>query len=93
MATPAILGSLQCMQLAKNLADLQRNDEAAMVANRILGAHPGHAEAARLRARLAGSPSAAAAAPTPTGIKAAGRNDPCPCGSGKRYKACHGALA
>ena len=21
------------------------------------------------------------------------RNDPCPCGSGKRYKACHGAVA
>jgi preprotein translocase subunit SecA len=20
-----------------------------------------------------------------------GRNDPCPCGSGKKYKACHGA--
>lgn len=99
MATPAILGSLQCMQLAKNLADLQRNDEAAMVANRILGAHPGHAEAARLLARLAGPASAAAAAsvsaavPAPAAVKAAGRNDPCPCGSGKRYKACHGALA
>ncbi len=23
---------------------------------------------------------------------AAGRNDPCPCGSGLRYRACHGAL-
>jgi len=23
--------------------------------------------------------------------KAAGRNDPCPCGSGKKYKKCHGA--
>jgi len=22
-----------------------------------------------------------------------GRNDPCPCGSGKKYKNCHGALA
>jgi preprotein translocase subunit SecA len=22
-----------------------------------------------------------------------GRNDPCPCGSGKKYKACHGSLA
>ena len=21
-----------------------------------------------------------------------GRNEPCPCGSGKKYKACHGAL-
>ena len=22
-----------------------------------------------------------------------GRNDPCPCGSGKKYKACHGKLS
>ena len=22
-----------------------------------------------------------------------GRNDPCPCGSGRKYKACHGRLA
>jgi uncharacterized protein YecA (UPF0149 family) len=22
-----------------------------------------------------------------------GRNDPCPCGSGKKYKKCHGAAA
>ena len=22
-----------------------------------------------------------------------GRNDPCPCGSGKKYKRCHGALS
>jgi preprotein translocase subunit SecA len=21
-----------------------------------------------------------------------GRNDPCPCGSGKKYKSCHGSL-
>ncbi len=27
----------------------------------------------------------------PTGIKKVGRNDPCPCGSGKKYKRCHGA--
>jgi uncharacterized protein YecA (UPF0149 family) len=28
--------------------------------------------------------------PTPKKI---GRNDPCPCGSGKKYKQCHGNLA
>ena len=27
------------------------------------------------------------------GIPRVGRNDPCPCGSGKRYKECHGRLA
>jgi uncharacterized protein YecA (UPF0149 family) len=29
------------------------------------------------------------AAPPPSGK--VGRNDPCPCGSGKKYKKCHGA--
>ncbi|MFL5812284.1 MAG: SEC-C metal-binding domain-containing protein [Bdellovibrionia bacterium] len=24
-------------------------------------------------------------------VDKAGRNDPCPCGSGKKYKKCHGA--
>jgi preprotein translocase subunit SecA len=33
--------------------------------------------------------------PTPQGapVPKVGRNDPCPCGSGKKYKACHGKLA
>lgn len=96
MATPAILGSLQCMQLAKNLAELQRNDEAAMMLSKILAAHPGHAEAARLLATLGGTvpaPTVAPASSAPAANRAVGRNDPCPCGSGKRYKACHGVLA
>jgi len=28
----------------------------------------------------------------PEGVRV-GRNDPCPCGSGKRFKNCHGALS
>ena len=28
-----------------------------------------------------------------TAMKVVGRNEPCPCGSGKKYKACHGATA
>jgi preprotein translocase subunit SecA len=31
-------------------------------------------------------------ATTYLGVKV-GRNDPCPCGSGKKFKACHGKLA
>jgi len=27
------------------------------------------------------------------GMAKVGRNDPCPCGSGKKYKQCHGKLA
>jgi preprotein translocase subunit SecA len=26
----------------------------------------------------------------PDGVRKVGRNDPCPCGSGKKYKHCHG---
>ncbi len=34
----------------------------------------------------------AVAEPLPEGLRV-GRNDPCPCGSGKKYKQCHGKLA
>jgi preprotein translocase subunit SecA len=27
----------------------------------------------------------------PAGWEKTGRNDPCPCGSGKKFKKCHGA--
>ena len=43
---------------------------------------------------LGGSDDAATAvaAPAHVGPKV-GRNDPCPCGSGKKYKHCHGKLS
>jgi preprotein translocase subunit SecA len=28
----------------------------------------------------------------PSSVPRVGRNDPCPCGSGKKYKQCHGKL-
>ncbi|MSE16565.1 hypothetical protein GKC49_16035, partial [Pantoea agglomerans] len=28
-----------------------------------------------------------------SGERKVGRNDPCPCGSGKKYKQCHGRIA
>jgi preprotein translocase subunit SecA len=40
----------------------------------------------------AGPAQAEAPKPVRTGAKV-GRNDPCPCGSGKKYKKCHGAAA
>ena len=33
------------------------------------------------------------AAPFVRSSQKVGRNDPCPCGSGKKYKQCHGRLA
>jgi preprotein translocase subunit SecA len=58
-------------------------------------ASPGGAPA-RAAGPARGGPAAAAAvaepeAPRPVRVeKTAGRNDPCPCGSGKKYKFCHG---
>ncbi|MEX5721821.1 SEC-C metal-binding domain-containing protein, partial [Geodermatophilus maliterrae] len=36
-------------------------------------------------------PAKAAKTATVTGTKEPARNAPCPCGSGRKYKACHGA--
>jgi preprotein translocase subunit SecA len=38
-------------------------------------------------------PAAETAAPFVRGERKVGRNEPCPCGSGKKYKHCHGALS
>ncbi len=43
------------------------------------------------QARRAGSGQAAAAVQQVVRGEKVGRNDPCPCGSGKKYKKCHGA--
>ena len=37
--------------------------------------------------------TAVAAQPFVRAGEKVGRNDPCPCGSGKKYKQCHGRLA
>ncbi len=41
--------------------------------------------------RFSGGDSPAAVATVVRGEEKVGRNDPCPCGSGKKYKKCHGA--
>ena len=85
MVTPAILGSVQCLRLAKNYLDLNRREEAAMLLRRIVDAHSGASEAAALLALVEGGERNPPAALS--------RNAPCPCGSGKRFKECHGKLA
>jgi len=107
-ATPAILGSEQCLQLARNYLELGRRDEARTLLARIVAAHPGATAAAALLANVEADVTAAALpqatrecvaseppeAPRPAPAAASpGRNDPCPCGSGKRYKACHGRIS
>jgi preprotein translocase subunit SecA len=55
-------------------------------------------QAKRMRAAQEAQASSKEAAPNPTeaapaeasGFEGVGRNDPCPCGSGKKFKKCHG---
>jgi preprotein translocase subunit SecA len=43
------------------------------------------------QARMAGAGDAQPVQQVVRGQEKVGRNDPCPCGSGKKYKKCHGA--
>jgi preprotein translocase subunit SecA len=43
------------------------------------------------QARMAGAGDAQQVQQVVRGQEKVGRNDPCPCGSGKKYKKCHGA--
>jgi preprotein translocase subunit SecA len=63
--------------------------EAAQTSHQSVGSFAGESEAVRQESAIA----AAAAPPAATVIRQGqkiGRNDPCPCGSGKKYKHCHG---
>ena len=78
-----IAASPQLAQLVRNCVALAQWAPAVALARRRLDALPADTEA---RALLARAEAGLAQGPV------AGRNDPCPCGSGKRYKQCHGAL-
>ncbi len=82
--SPAIVRSQQLLQLGRNCMAMGLWKPASAIFRRILDELPGQIEAA---AGLASATTNASLAPT------AGRNDPCPCGSGKRFKNCHGAIA
>jgi tetratricopeptide (TPR) repeat protein len=79
-----IARSMQLLQLLRNCIALGQWDAAHAIALRILAAAPDHAEAQALLLRSERGAAQGAAV---------GRNDPCPCGSGKKYKQCHGALS
>jgi tetratricopeptide (TPR) repeat protein len=79
-----IARSVQFAQLARNCNAMGLWAAVAAIAQRMLAAMPGHAEATALLAEA----EANRARPSMVG-----RNEPCPCGSGRKYKQCHGALA
>jgi Tfp pilus assembly protein PilF len=97
-APEAIAEGLGFGSLTKNLVDLKRIDVAREFVTRRLASLPGDTSAHALRARLdaLAMPQRASdsTAPSTSEVRSpASRNDPCPCGSGKRYKACHGLIA
>ena len=78
---------------------VQRSDEAAAIEQRRREEAAKqkmafeHAEAGSAVAEAADAPPPAAPQPMTRAQPKVGRNDPCPCGSGKKYKQCHGALS
>ncbi|MDP5070875.1 MAG: SEC-C metal-binding domain-containing protein [Congregibacter sp.] len=81
----------------KNEAELieqqRRNDaERAQLAFQHAQASGMSPEAGGARAPGPGQAEATPAQPITRSEPKVGRNDPCPCGSGKKYKQCHGAL-
>jgi len=79
--SPTIARSPQLAQLGRNCLAMGQWKAAAAIFRCILDASPDDVGAA------AGLQTAQA---NDNAMPAVGRNDPCPCGSGKRYKHCHG---
>ena len=79
----SIARSTQLTHLLTNCMTAGQWAPAVAIAQRILMADPARNEVRALLSHAEGN------AARGIGI---GRNDPCPCGSGKRYKQCHGAV-
>jgi tetratricopeptide (TPR) repeat protein len=79
-----IARSPQLLQLLRNCSALGQWQAAAAIGRRIVAASPDADEAGTL---LATAEKRAGAPPS------AGRNDPCPCGSGRKFKQCHGSFS
>jgi preprotein translocase subunit SecA len=73
--------SRAAQELEKRIADQRRRQ-------RVIESH---ADAATANADGEGEARAAPQQPVVRDTPRVGRNDPCPCGSGKKYKKCHGA--
>jgi len=72
-------------------ADVQAVEEApAPAVSNVRYQHADYDEA--LAAASEAAPAAAAPPPFTRAGQKVGRNDPCPCGSGKKYKHCHGSI-
>jgi preprotein translocase subunit SecA len=75
----------------KTEADVEAVERPAEVEN-VQYQHADYDEALGVSAAEEGADAASAQPMVRDGVKV-GRNDPCPCGSGKKYKQCHGVLS
>ncbi len=91
-APDAITQGLGFGALTKNLVDLKRADVAQAFVARWLAALPNDPQSLELRSRLDALQHPTAAEEIAAVKPPASRNDPCPCGSGQRYKECHGKI-
>jgi preprotein translocase subunit SecA len=95
----ALLNKLR-LEVTRLLAHVQvmtAEEQQAMIADLQARAQAAQAAQARPQAALARVPAMAGAAAGDEGEASAswaetGRNDPCPCGSGKKFKHCHGRV-
>jgi preprotein translocase subunit SecA len=87
--------AMQMMRVqAKGASDAAQEEArlARQMAQRQRQMHEGRADAeGKLAEATASRPAAATRQAAPAGGPKLGRNDPCHCGSGKKYKKCHGA--
>ena len=79
----------QRIKAQKAAEDVQRAAAQAAVQDLTRGIQRQHEKELK-DLQFLGTDSAAAPAAAPAAPRV-GRNDPCPCGSGKKYKKCHGA--
>lgn len=79
----AIVTSPQALQLMRNCAALGQWSAVKALATRIVAARPDNTEAAGFLRQVDAQGAS---------MPVVGRNEPCPCGSGRKYKQCHGAL-
>ena len=81
------------MRDPSELTELPDEDELPMMAAHHTDPLTGEDEMAAGNLALAPAPGSAINPKDPKSWGKVARNDPCPCGSGKRYKHCHGAFA
>jgi hypothetical protein len=79
-----LLAALQLFVSCAEKPDTTINIDIEQVINRVYQMHPPAPAAPEASAPTAQSGK------RPTTVPEVGRNDPCPCGSGKKYKKCHG---